>query len=127
MNSNQGLSNSQLRRLWIIITILIVGMIIVAGRLVAFQLLQVVPWDGWAGEETLVVDTPERGVIFDRNGAVLAANSADYRVCAAPNGVTEPDELATALASILEEPRYEILAALQHSREYVLLAGRVSA
>lgn len=126
MNNNQGLSVGQLRRLWVIVTLLIVVLVVVAGRLVAFQLLQVVPWDGWAGEESLVVDNPERGVIYDRNGAVLAANSADYQVSAAPNGVTEPEELATVLASILEEPRYEVLASLQLNREYVLLAGRVS-
>ncbi|MEJ2747237.1 MAG: hypothetical protein P8183_04895, partial [Anaerolineae bacterium] len=126
MNNNQGLNASQLRRLWVIVTILVVAMVVVAGRLVAFQLLQAVPWDGWAGEESLVVDNPERGVIYDRNGAVLAANSADYQVSVAPNTVTEPDELATALSSILEEPRYEVLASLQLNRDYVLLAGRVS-
>ncbi|MCB9419436.1 MAG: penicillin-binding protein 2 [Ardenticatenaceae bacterium] len=126
MSSNQGLSLSQLKRLWVIITIMVVAMVVVTGRLVAFQLLQVVPWDGWAGEEELVVDVPERGVIYDRNGAILASNGVDYQVSAAPNNVTEPEELATALSSILEEPRYDILSTLQQNREYVLLAGRVS-
>jgi cell division protein FtsI/penicillin-binding protein 2 len=126
VNNNQGLTISQLRRLWVIVTILIVAMVVVAGRLVAFQLLQAVAWDGWAGEEALVVDDPERGVIYDRNGAVLAANSSDFQVSTAPNAVTEPEELATVLASILEQPRYEILELLQQNSEYVLLAGRVS-
>lgn len=125
MNSNQGLTVSQLRRLWVIVTFLIVAMVVVTGRLVAFQLLQVVPWAGWAGEEELVVDDPERGVIYDRNGAILASNGADYQVSAAPNNVNDPEELATALSSILEEPRYEILSTLQLEREYVMLAGRV--
>ena len=53
VNSNQGLTISQLRRLWVIVTVLIVAMVVVTGRLVAFQMLQVVPWDGWAGEEAL--------------------------------------------------------------------------
>jgi cell division protein FtsI/penicillin-binding protein 2 len=126
VNSNQGLTISQLRRLWVIVTILIVAMVVVTGRLVAFQLLQAVPWTGWAGEEELVVDDPERGVIYDRNGAILASNGADYQISAAPNNVTDPEELSTALSSILEEPRYEILSTLQLEREYVLLAGRVS-
>ena len=126
MNNNPAFNSSQSRRLWVILTGFVVVTVIVVGRLVAFQLLQVVPWDEWEGNELVVVAQPERGTIYDRNGAVLAANGADYQVSVAPNMVTEPDELATTLAPILQQSRYDILDELELNRSFVMLDGRVS-
>jgi cell division protein FtsI (penicillin-binding protein 3) len=119
---------SQQRRLWIVVTGLVFATVVVIGRLVAFQVVQSEEWVTYGEriQNTQVVARPDRGIIYDRNGAVLAGNSSDYRVAASPPLVTQREELATALAPILQKPRYEILAALQARRPYVVLAGRVS-
>ena len=74
-----------------------------------------------------VVARPDRGLIYDRSMAVLAGNSADYQIGVSPSLLSgeDADEIATALAPILQKPRFEILAALQADEPYVLLAGRV--
>ncbi len=71
------------------------------------------------------IDQPERGVIYDRNGAVLAVNKMDYQIGVSPNLVYDAEEEATELAPILGRPRYEILSALEADVPYVLLEGRV--
>lgn len=121
------MTRSHQRRLWVVLIALIFAAMIIVGRLFAFQMFQGEAWAERAGNEFLVQAQPERGVIYDRNGAVLAANGADYQVSISPNLVTEPEELATALSSILEEPRFEVLAALESDQPYQILAGRVSA
>lgn len=121
------MNKSQQRRLWIIIIGLAFSTVIIVGRLVAFQVLQGAEWASRAGDEVVVTDRPDRGAIYDRNGAVLAANGADYQISVSPNLVSEADQMATDLAPVLQEPRYEILSALESDRSFAMLAGRVSA
>jgi cell division protein FtsI/penicillin-binding protein 2 len=122
------MTNSQRRRMWMVITGLLFMTVVVIGRLVVFQVIQAdelvnLP----VNVQTLnVVARPDRGVIYDRNGAVLAGNSSDYQVGVSPSLVVDADEMATALAPILQKPRYEILGALTADAPFVLLAGRVS-
>jgi cell division protein FtsI/penicillin-binding protein 2 len=114
--------------MWMVMVGLAFAAVIIVGRLVAFQVLQGSYWKS-LGEEAHrinVVAQPERGIIYDRNGAVLAGNSADYQVGVSPALVTEPEEMATALAPVLQKPRYEILALLKADAPFVLLSGRVS-
>ena len=99
---------------------------VLVARLIQFQVIEQEETAAHAISEYPVVDWPDRGTIYDRHGAVLAANSADYQIGATPNMVTDPQELATALAPILDEPRYPLLAKLQANRPYVSIAGRVS-
>lgn len=113
--------------MWIVVAGLILAALIIVERLVAFQVVQGPEWAERAGDEVLVVAKPERGSIYDRNGAVLAANTADYQIGVSPRLVTEPEELATALAPILEQSRYEILGVLQSDQSFAMLSGRVSA
>lgn len=110
-----------------VVGVLIIAALIIVGRLVAFQVVQGPEWAERAGDEVLVIAKPERGSIYDRNGSVLAANTADYQIGVSPRLVTEPEELATALAPILEQSRYEILGILQSDQSFALLSGRVSA
>ncbi len=121
------MNNSQKRRMWIVVTVLIFAALIIVGRLVAFQVVQGPEWAERAGDEILVIAKPDRGAIYDRNGAVLAANTADYQIGVSPRLVTESEELATALAPILQQSRYEILGVLQSDQSFALLSGRVSA
>jgi cell division protein FtsI (penicillin-binding protein 3) len=122
------MTSSQQRRLWIVVIGLVFATVVVIGRLVAFQVVQSAEWVSYGErmQNSQVVARPDRGIIYDRNGAVLAGNSSDYRVGASPPLVSQGEELATALAPILQKPRYEILATLQADRPYVVLAGRVS-
>ncbi|MCA9953260.1 MAG: penicillin-binding protein 2 [Anaerolineales bacterium] len=120
------MNSSQKRRMWIVVVALIFAALIIVGRLVAFQVVQGPEWAERSGDEILVVAKPERGSIYDRNGAVLAANTADYQIGVSPRLVTEPEELATALAPILEQSRYEILGVLQSDQSFAMLSGRVS-
>jgi cell division protein FtsI (penicillin-binding protein 3) len=120
-------NNSQRRRMWLVATGLIVALVIIIGRLVVFQIVYAEDWSGQGHYTTEIVDTPDRGIIYDRNGAILAANTADYQISVAPLMVTRRDELATALSPILEMPRYQIMDALESRLPWVLLAGRVSA
>lgn len=120
------MNNNQQKRIWFVAGGLIFATIIVIGRLVAFQVVQGQVWASKASDEVRVIARPNRGTIYDRNEAVLAANTADYQISVSPNLVTEPEELATALTSILQKPRTEILAALESDEPFVMLAGRVS-
>ncbi len=119
------MSNSQKRRLGIVLIAMAILTLIIVGRLVEFQLVQGPEWAERASDELFVIARPERGTIYDRNEAVLAANSADYQISVSPRLVTEADELATALAPVLEKPRYEILGILESDEPFAILAGRV--
>ncbi len=122
------MNDSQLRRMWAIIIGLGFASVIIVGRLVAFQVVQGAHWKE-IGQETQrinVVARPDRGIIYDSNGAVLAGNSADYQIGASPALITQAEEMATALAPILQKARYEVLALLQADTPYVMLEGRVS-
>ena len=99
---------------------------VLVARLVQFQVIEQEETAEHAISEYRVIEWPDRGIIYDRHGAVLAANGADFQIGATPNMVTDPQELATALAPILQEQRYQLLAKLQANRPYVSVAGRVS-
>ena len=120
------MNNNQARRLWLVMTSMIIFTIVLVARLVRFQVLQGDDLARNGISEYMVVEKPARGVIYDRHMAVLAANGADYQIGATPNMVLEPDDLAAALAPILQEQVYQLKARLQSNRPYVAIAGRVS-
>lgn len=121
------MSSSQNRRMWLVGAGLLIATLIVVMRLFVFQVVASDEWSERTADEQLVTDTPERGVILDRNGTVLAINHYEYRVGVSPSLIINKEEVAADLSPILEMPRYEILAALQSQELYVTLAGRVSA
>ncbi|MDT8304586.1 MAG: penicillin-binding protein 2 [Anaerolineae bacterium] len=124
------MNSSQQRRLWVVVIGISFAAMIIVGRLVAFQVVQGAHWKE-LGEELQrinVIARPDRGLIYDRNGAVLAGNTADYQIGVSPSLLT-PDmaeQMATALAPILQKPRYELLGALQANEPFMMLSGRVS-
>lgn len=119
------MSSSQLRRMWILGIGLMFAMLVVVGRLFAFQVIQGEEWAEKTSDVISIIDQPERGVIYDHNGAVLAVNKMDYQIGVSPNLVYDAEEEATELAPILGRPRYEILSALEADVPYVLVEGRV--
>jgi cell division protein FtsI/penicillin-binding protein 2 len=119
-------NKSQQRRLFVVITGLLIATIIIVGRLVLFQVLQSATWAEKASDEVRVIAQPDRGMIYDRNGAVLAANTADYQVGVSPRLITDPERVATDLAAILQIPRFEILSKIESDLPFALLDGRIS-
>jgi cell division protein FtsI/penicillin-binding protein 2 len=122
------MTNSQKRRLWLMIGGMALVTVVIIYRLASFQILQeeALAAIGRNIHNQQVIAQPERGVIYDRNMAVLAGNSSDYQIGVSPALVTEAEAIATALSPILLEPRHEILLTLQSDRPFEMLAGRVS-
>ncbi len=123
MNNN---SNINPKRMWLVVCGLLLVTFIIIGRLIVFQIVQGPYWEDRTADEYTIVAQPERGTIFDRNGAVLAANGADYQIGASPNLVTNPEELASLLAPILEVTRKDLVEQLTSERPYEMLKNRVS-
>ena len=72
--------------------------------------------------------TSERGVIYDRNGKILAQNSSVETVTACPADVKEAgkvDEVATALAQILDLDKEALVKKLDRDIEYVEIKKKV--
>lgn len=73
---------------------------------------------------------PNRGLIYDRNGHLLATNSFEYRVGISPNQIIDRQEVAAQLAPLINVPENELFHLLEPDENgiypgYVLLAGRV--
>jgi cell division protein FtsI/penicillin-binding protein 2 len=119
---------SQQRRLWFVVAILFVFTLVVIYRLVSFQVVreEELAELGKSMHYENVVARPARGIIYDRNLAVLAGNGSDYQVGVSPPMVVAPEELATALAPILEERRATLLTQMNSEYPFELLAGRIS-
>ncbi len=119
---------SQQRRLWVIIIGLALLTIIVIFRLVSFQILRddELAELGRSIHNQDYIARPDRGLIYDRNMAVLAGNGDDYQVGVSPSLITDAEEMATSLAPILQQPRRDLLHKLTSDYPYELLAGRIS-
>ncbi len=120
------MSNSQIRRMWVVALGLSFAALVVVGRLFAFQMFQGEEFKEILIKELPVTDQPERGVIYDRNGAILAVDRWDYRVAVSPSIISDSEELASELAPILQIPRSQLLYDMESPYMYVVLAPRVT-
>lgn len=120
------MTNSQIRRMWVVAAALGVAAIVVVGRLLTFQVFQGEAFKKILIKDLPVTDQPERGVIYDRNGAILAVDRWDYRVAVSPSILSDPEELANELAPILQIPRSQLLYDMESPYMYVVLAPRVT-
>lgn len=73
---------------------------------------------------------PNRGLIYDRNGHLLATNSFDYRIGISPNTVSDRQQAAMQLAPLVGMTEDELYRLLQPDENgvyarYLLLAPRV--
>jgi cell division protein FtsI (penicillin-binding protein 3) len=121
-------NDNQTRRMWVVAGGFIFATLIIIGRLVVFQVVESAAWEerGRVATTLEIIAQPDRGIIYDRNGTVLAANGADYQIGASPALIVNPQEVATQLAPILNQSRYDILALLESRYPFVTLSGRVS-
>ncbi len=93
--------------------------LVIAGRLVQFQLTDAAAYAAIGLEARLQpVDLPApRGSILDRNGAVLARSAEARYVFADPELIKDPAQTADALVALLGIPRSELLPKLRpHTR-----------
>ena len=120
------MNNSQIKRMWVIALAIAIAGLVIVGRLFAFQLTQGEEFKKVLIKELPVTDQPERGVIYDRNGAILAVDRWDYRVAVSPSILTDPEALADSLAPVLQIRRSELLYDMESPNMYVVLAPRVT-
>lgn len=95
-SSSQTVSRYEvpLWRIWFVYGLLAVVVIILTSRLVARQVLEYQAWQAQSIENytTEVSDPAPRGIIYDRNGYILARNIASYNVVITPASL--PDDEA---------------------------------
>jgi penicillin-binding protein 2 len=102
------------------LALIILSFLILVGRL---WYLQIVKGEKYASQadgnriRMMTVAAP-RGLIYDRNGKVLATNRFAHTVMAVTGGLTleENRELAQLLSPIIEKPEEEILDTLSNAR-----------
>ncbi len=122
------MSMSQQRRLYVVAIVMVLTTVAIIFRLISFQVVRddELAAIGHQIQVRNIVARPARGIIFDSQMAVLAGNGNDYQVGVSPSLVIDSEEMATALAPILDEPRHELLLKLNSNRPFELLAGRIS-
>jgi penicillin-binding protein 2 len=73
-------------RAWFVYGLIIIGFAIMVGRLFKLQILDGASWSAQATENRIskISDQAPRGIIYDRNGYILARNIASYNVVITP-------------------------------------------
>ena len=86
------------------------------GLLIGLQLfrLQILGYDGYQNDvfQQLTVETnvnPDRGIIYDRNGQVLASNQTVWTLYVLPKSIDNPEMIAQELSSVLDISYEKIL------------------
>ena len=81
----------------------VVGVVILSGRLVYWQVLRHADLRE-IGQRWQLVDIPIpalRGAIIDRNGFNLALDEYEFEIYATPRDIRDPEKLAGALSPVL--------------------------
>lgn len=96
----------QKRGLLLIIAMLVAGVFVIAGRLAYFMIFVTDRYAQRAQElhERERSIKAERGLIYDRNGVVLADNKPVCTISVIHNQIKEPEEVIAKLSEILELP-----------------------
>lgn len=131
------ITNETLNRRLTIISVVLVGFaVVLLARLLSFQFYMDPDTKVTLEEnrETRLFQTvevrPNRGLIYDRNGYLLATNSFEYRVGISPNTVSDRQTTAMELAPLIGMTEDELYRKLLPDEDgdyarYVLLATRV--
>ncbi len=107
-------------RIFIIVTILLILVIIIHyGSLMIFHKKP-------AGRQVISKPIVERGPILDRNGRILAIQTRLYSVTAWLPSVTEPEESAELLASVIDKPKAAILEEFNNHRGFMYIKRKIS-
>ncbi|MFZ5908566.1 MAG: penicillin-binding transpeptidase domain-containing protein [Chloroflexota bacterium] len=97
-------------RLWTVSFVMILAMGVLLYRLLGLQVFQATDWLGQAVENytTTVSVQPPRGIIYDRNGYILAGNIASYNIVITPADLPDSDadiqNIYRDLAKLIDVP-----------------------
>ena len=127
---NGGSKEMASRRLAFLVAVLTGVVLVIAVRLFYLQIIQGA-LGGGAGTLRSLGDFPpagmsRRALIVDRRGHILALNTFEYEVSAAPKEIMDPQAVASALSPLLEMPPDELVPVLDSEEPYALLKKRVS-
>jgi cell division protein FtsI (penicillin-binding protein 3) len=114
------------RNAWLIIVTLL-GLGVLAGRLVQIQVLDRAAWAELGDSQSVAArDLPaSRGAILDRDLGVLALSDGRPTIWADPRLVIDPAATAAALASVLEIDQAVVEARLASGRHFVYISRQV--
>jgi len=106
--------------------ILLVGLGIIAYRLVDLQVVRADRFQRMAEEQRYQLTNlnPRRGCILDRDGEVLAISKEAYSIYATPYLVEDAELAAAELSAVLGEPRQELEEKLRSPGGFVYLARK---
>jgi len=127
MASGNSSARSGKARLFLFGMVMLVWAICIVLRLVQLQVIRYGDFVHQAArqQQRAVEIVPPRGVIYDRNGQVLAMSDAVESVFAVPSEVKDAAGAANALANILHEDPKEILARIQNQRYFAWIARKL--
>ncbi|MBS1911846.1 MAG: PASTA domain-containing protein [Bacteroidetes bacterium] len=117
------------RRLYVPAALLLVALLVIAGRLVKLQIVDRGMYAEQARRqyESKVALQAERGVLYDRNGNLLAANTTSISFAADPNHIENPRKLAKAFSTAFGEPYDDWLRKLTtRGTSFIWLRRKVS-
>jgi cell division protein FtsI (penicillin-binding protein 3) len=127
-DESNGSKEKAFRRLALLIAILTGLVLVIAVRLFYLQVIQGAlgddsppPFPNYSPEIV-----PHRGLIIDRCGYILALNVFEYDVSAAPDVITDTQQVADYLSPLLGLSRDELVSLLDPEKPYALLKKRVS-
>ncbi len=106
----------------------LLGFVLVGIRAVDLQVLQGGKWAERAEKQhqRVVPLTPQRGTIYDRNGAELAVSIEVDSLYAEPKKIDDPAGVAKALGPVLDLPVKTVRAKLDSHRNFAWLKRQVS-
>jgi cell division protein FtsI (penicillin-binding protein 3) len=106
---------------------LFVWALIIVGRLIMLQIIQYGTWEQRAQrqQQRTVEISPQRGVIYDRNGHELAMTVQVDSVFAVPSEIPDQKTTATLLATLIGEDPDSLLERLQSQRNFAWVARKV--
>jgi len=108
--------------------VLLLGLGLIAYRLVDLQVVKADRFKGIAEEQRYQLTdlNPRRGCILDREGEVLAISKEAYSVYATPYLIEDAQLTAAELSLVLQEPREELEERLRSDGGFVYIERKVS-
>ena len=102
MTFKNAVSKTTVRRLYIVLTIILISYFIILFRLIDVSIMH--------DDDTMSLKTfinskyiTSRGVIYDRNGLVLATNLPTKSMYVRPEQITDPKKVASAIAQVIQQ------------------------
>ena len=120
-------AKSPRRRLWIFSGVLALWLLLICCRLAQLQIFEYGDYIKRAErqQQRSIEVTPQRGVIYDRNGQPLAMSALVDSVFAVPSELPDPENAASLLGRILHQDSQEILARLSAARGFCWIARKL--